>query len=152
MPLEAFLWHRSIEDESQLQLEQLQFVASLTTLTELELYNLPYQRDAKVLWSLSQLRSLSVLDCYYMELDLIAPGAFPALTSLHIEELLNLGERHAHETEERSPLHPYYDGVERQKLLRVQQALSGMINLKVLTGVAQMLVSCDLAGGSVLQD
>ncbi len=146
VPLESLTWcWYNFMDLSPIKLEELHNLARLTTLTHLELRGIPYQSGAEVLQALSRLQSLSLTDCQYMdshcmELDLLAPGAFPALTSLHIEQHFAVEEKDASST-----VHPQYAAMERQKLVRAQQAISGMANLKVLSGLAQALGSCDLA-------
>ena len=84
LPLQSFAW-TSIEGEAILQAD-LRCIASMTTLTTLELCFLQRFRDAKPLQSFPLLQRLSLSECAKLAQQLLQPGAFPSLTELHIDD------------------------------------------------------------------
>ena len=131
-PLVSFEWHHSPADSIEPQTMQL--LASLTTLTHLGLSNIPYQRGAEALRSLSNLRRLSLRDCNYMELDLFASGAFHQLTHLCIREHMSPGYTSYSQSKRTSTAEPYYLGVDEQRVSKAQEAILGISTLRELRG------------------
>ena len=109
-----------------MQLQSLQMLVTLTTLTSLELNNVGYESGGEVLQALYQLQEITLSDCTHMELDLFSPGAFPQLRTLCLD-----GEH---------PLpQPYYEGIDEQEAAKAREAILGISTLRELSGWPEIL-------------
>ena len=102
--------------------QSLQFLASLTTLTYLRLSDLDCKGGGEVLQSLMQLREISVSDCFYLQLDMFAPGAFPCLRALCIGSASD------------TPHQPYYSDTEERIVSKARAAILSISTLRQLSG------------------
>ena len=83
--LETFVWRHEVPEGDVISAHKTAYLASLTTLTYLELYQTPPWEGAEALRELSELQKLALVDCCGLELELFIPGALTSLTSLHVE-------------------------------------------------------------------
>ena len=128
----------------------MQLIGSLTTLTYLELSDTPQWGNAQPLQNLRQLQKLVISNCCGLEVEeeLIVPGAFASLVSLHIKG------RETSARQNRSDLwtreyHPPGSGLEAeyselseyeiQHLSKVGDAILALPNLKELSGCSPIL-------------
>ena len=84
--LESFTWYPGRQQwRGSVATADEQFIASLTTLTYLELTETPTWSNFEALHNLQQLRTLVLVHCYGLRTKLFVPGAFTSLISLHIK-------------------------------------------------------------------
>ena len=113
----------------------MKYLASLTTLTYLELNDVDCERGGEALRALSGLQKMRLVACNNIELDLFVPGSFPNLRALHFEEDPSRCDRSFPEDYERPPLSgPYYLDVAEERVSKAKEAILGLRSLRELSG------------------